>query len=67
MGYYIIYDHALSNPRLATIKKPNFEGSTTIVDEAIYFKTQEEAENYLDANFYCQCAAIVKIVDTWSD
>lgn len=65
MGYYIIYDHALSNPRLATIKKLNFENSKILVDEIIYFKTEQEARDYLNANFNCQCAAIVKIVDTY--
>jgi hypothetical protein len=67
MGYYIIYDHALSNPRIATETKPSFTGSSVMIEEAIYFKTEDEARRYLDFNFYGQCAAIVQIIDTYDN
>ena len=67
MGYYIIYDHALMNPRLATKTEDMFEGSEKTIERAIYFSNKDEAEDYLQGNFFGQCAAIVKIVDTWDN
>jgi hypothetical protein len=57
--YYIIYDHALAFPKVATEER---EGKKW----AISFNTKEEAEAYLDSNFpEGQCAAIVKVDETY--
>lgn len=54
MGFYIIFNHSLPNPFIAT------NGN-----EAIRFSSKEEAEEYLDAHSEGQCAAIVEIIETY--
>lgn len=56
--YLIIIDHALNNP---TVLTENVNGK----DRAIFFKTEQEAETYLETFDNCQCAAIVKITNTF--
>lgn len=62
----IILNHALTNPKVATYEAPSFEGSTVIVKRPFIFKTIEEAEYQIQIEQF-QCAAIVKIVDAYSD
>jgi len=64
--YMIILNHALTNPKVATKREPSFKGSTVDVEKPLIFKAIEEAKIQIQIESF-QCAAIVKIVDTYSD
>lgn len=62
----IILNYCLSNPEILTETVPSFKGSTVNVKRAIFFKTEQEANDRIEIEDF-QCAAIVKIINTFSD